>query len=455
MGKKVDLKELIRSKSKEFFDTLYTDYRPELDANITILDLSYESLKVNVYLGDKLSSTQTEVYNRVYDTLYTVVKEKMPSNRTFYSLEDPRVEEHLKTRDGKWYIFLVDGGKNHFFLVGRSFDSTRNFISDNVSSDPRLSNTRFGTTKLFREILDSSDSSTVEYKTTTRSKVDIGHIPSEDNENLVSPLEKKVQAVLDLAYNTGNSRIEQQARKALQDLYDIQASFAYSFKNTSQEDINTARRILGKGYVVVTLHTKNKNAKFSKKELAIFNKLIHEIALSLPSTSGSNTIIQDLTEEIVSNLTGEKKKVSAHGEHAGTVTANLSKKVGVTSNTTRINIRARNRLGQFTSLAGLQTLLNQALAKQIRNNMGTGSSRNILNNRTGRLSESAKVERLSLSREGMITAFYSYMKYPYATFSEGGRQELPRSRDPKLLISKSIRELAATLVLNRMRAVNI
>jgi hypothetical protein len=55
----------------------------------------------------------------------------------------------------------------------------------------------------------------------------------------------------------------------------------------------------------------------------------------------------------------------------------------------------------------------------------------------------------------MITAFYSYMKNPYATFSGGGQQQYPRSRDPKLLISKSIREIAATQVGNRLRAVNV
>jgi hypothetical protein len=60
---------------------------------------------------------------------------------------------------------------------------------------------------------------------------------------------------------------------------------------------------------------------------------------------------------------------------------------------------------------------------------------------------------MSQSRAGMITAFYSYMKNPYATFSDGGRQQNPKSRDPKLLISKSIREIAAQQVGNRLRAV--
>lgn len=105
------------------------------------------------------------------------------------------------------------------------------------------------------------------------------------------------------------------------------------------------------------------------------------------------------------------------------------------------------------NLASLQILINNNLAAQIEKNMGTGDSRRLLNYRTGRLANSARVEKLAQSREGMITAFYTYMKNPYATFSEGGRQSIPKTRDPKLLISKSIREIAATSVVNRMRAV--
>jgi hypothetical protein len=107
------------------------------------------------------------------------------------------------------------------------------------------------------------------------------------------------------------------------------------------------------------------------------------------------------------------------------------------------------------SLIDLQNLINRQLQDVISANMGDGNSRNVLNYRTGRLASSAKVEYMSESRAGMITAFYSYMKNPYATFSDGGKQSSPRSRDPKLLISKSIREIAAQQVGNRLRAVNI
>lgn len=106
-----------------------------------------------------------------------------------------------------------------------------------------------------------------------------------------------------------------------------------------------------------------------------------------------------------------------------------------------------------SDIVSLQKILDGSLVEQVKRNMGNGNRRDVLNLRTGRFAESVKVERLSESRQGMITAFYSYMKNPYATFSAGGRQELPRSRDPKLLISKSIRELMQQQVANRMRAV--
>jgi hypothetical protein len=123
-------------------------------------------------------------------------------------------------------------------------------------------------------------------------------------------------------------------------------------------------------------------------------------------------------------------------------------------NSTKVNVKRIPRQA-LVSLPSLLNLLNSMLREQLERNMGSGSSTNILNYRTGRFAESVKVERLSESRQGMITAFYSYMKNPYATFSQGGRQAAPTSRDPRLLISKSIREIAQGMVTNKLRAVNV
>ncbi len=195
----------------------------------------------------------------------------------------------------------------------------------------------------------------------------------------------------------------------------------------------------------------------------------------LITSKGSPTYLQILENHLVSNLKGENKapptyklpnsKISSEkikvdtSSYSKQVKASIAK-VKKLSNSIKkaaelAKVSNRNRLADSLDLNSLQSLINTHLQDVVAANMGDGNSRNTLNYRTGRLAASAKVERLSESRSGMITAFYSYMKNPYATFSEGGRQSNPKSRDPKLLISSSIREIAAQKVANRLRAVAV
>jgi hypothetical protein len=174
----------------------------------------------------------------------------------------------------------------------------------------------------------------------------------------------------------------------------------------------------------------------------------------------SNNLVEQIAENISFSIAGKNIRVSKKSLPIKKQLPNKTKKSKVITKAEQ-NISIKN-IPKYktapiliTSLASLQRLLDAQLVQQVRQNMGGGSRRDILNLRTGRFAESVKVERLSESREGMITAFYSYMKNPYATFSAGGRQETPKTRDPKLLIAKSIREVAAQLVTNRLRSVNV
>lgn len=189
---------------------------------------------------------------------------------------------------------------------------------------------------------------------------------------------------------------------------------------------------------------------------------------------GDNDVIQGTSSPSISNyildsignaLAGFTLKGTTHttNKEVAVATKSTTSKKGKlnlpkpTKNTTSLaytsTVKLRTPTGQFYSVTALQTLLNELLPKQIQKNMGKGDSKVLLNYRSGRLAESAQVERMSVSREGMISAFYSYMRNPYGTFSQGGQQNEPPSRDPKLLIAKSIREIAATKVANRMRAI--
>jgi hypothetical protein len=165
------------------------------------------------------------------------------------------------------------------------------------------------------------------------------------------------------------------------------------------------------------------------------------------------------TTPTVSALKSEKlnTKVSSPLNKVKIPLANMKTKLAKIKSELNASKSAKAQVasGVSVDLFSLQNLINQQLQDVISANMGDGNRRDVLNYRTGRLAGSAKVETMTESRAGMITAFYSYMKNPYATFSQGGQQQNPRSRDPKLLIAKSIREIAAQQVGNRLRAVNI
>lgn len=189
---------------------------------------------------------------------------------------------------------------------------------------------------------------------------------------------------------------------------------------------------------------------------------------SIASGNSSNNLYQYLEKSLSGVLGGkapkvEKAKLKKQKTTKITVLTPTGKKpLQFKQNKPTVSVEKNNIRSTVTTLpsstVGLSMLLQQInsnLQDQIKRNMGTGSSKTVLNYRTGRFAESVKVERLSESRQGMITAFYSYMKNPYATFSQGGRQQYPRSRDPKTLISKSIREIAQTMVTNQLRAVNV
>ena len=198
------------------------------------------------------------------------------------------------------------------------------------------------------------------------------------------------------------------------------------------------------------------DGKFSNREILDFES----------SPSMKNLMLEDIASAL---STGKPKK----NKYAGKITTptvlttlyvdEVAKrqykealaKVKTEAKVARAKIAAnkRKQRSASSSIVNLVPILNARLADQIKKNMGTGNAKNVLNYRTGRLAESAKVERVSQSREGLISVFYDYMKNPYSTFSDGGAQQSPKTRDPKILISKSIREIGASMAYNRMRAV--
>lgn len=161
-----------------------------------------------------------------------------------------------------------------------------------------------------------------------------------------------------------------------------------------------------------------------------------------------------LPNEIIVAYVNEKAKAEYRKSLKKTIADAKANKQSIKKQKGNI-AQAKTSLLAGTNLLSLTNLINSHLQSVISANMGDGTSSSILNYRTGRFASTVKVDHLSTSRQGMITAFYSYMKNPYATFSVGGKQSEPASRDPKLLISRSIREIAQQKVANQLRAVAI
>lgn len=499
-------------EKNKVYQTLKQDFRTMLDSSIHILDISSESLYSNVQFikdaDDADYFTSYEVFIEVLKTFTTVISKQ----KTFYDMlrsESANIDTILRnSKSGSIYI------EEKHIVITSSFASASNLLRQVTRHPNLIKDMYFGTVNRARSLgelrfqgyvgVDDKDNiASVEeqeagisvYKTrppgssakptiryfdeigqeldpvTKQARIrelsifDIGHtFQGIDDKSRKAPLSSKLEASLKAR---GNPHIQALVKTALERLAEIQAEVTYTYTNTIPSKL-----LKGRGTLVLSLHVYNRNNDYARKEGAIYNKLIADMKEELISSltprqlakiPGSDTMEQDIvsvvSNSILAALGSKTKTLKPHEPVTGktnTKRAKVSAKVASKDT----SLPKKSKSGSLplkniatTNLTNLQNLINSQLQDVVSANMGDGNSRNVLNYRSGRLAASAKVERLSESRAGMITAFYSYMKNPYATFSEGGKQASPKSRDPRLLISRSIREIAAEQVANRLRTV--
>lgn len=214
--------------------------------------------------------------------------------------------------------------------------------------------------------------------------------------------------------------------------------------------------ILGKAERDYDIRERIKNDPKFRQALGIATEA--DFTLRMINQRASPSFLERIVSVITSSIAGEKPSIKVTGKQSSS--SNKRQKFSVAVPKVRVNANAGRtpKVQKVTTVSvqsqtpKLQELLDALLVQTIKQNMGTGNRKDILNLRSGRFAESVRVERLSQSRQGAITAFYTYQKNPYATFSRGGKQERPYTRDPKLLISGSIRQLAQQLAISRIRA---
>lgn len=397
-------------------------YRDKLDEMLHVLEFSYGALK----------ASDPDLTKEDYDTLYAEIKKQYPNINNL----ETAIERVGDRQNNKYPNAFVEDAAFGTYILGINYDALQGKLVKILKNIPHA--------KVFTSVDENG-------KTVTN----IGHIPGSKIQALRSPLSSKI---LDAIKITPAGQPRMGLLRGLSKLYK---SHIFEVKYTFTRDgfdINAFNKILGKMTVLVTLQTKERNAAFANQVEAVLNRELKTLVQDagflgqIINAPGSRSIKQDAIQSIVATLRGEKLKPEVHKPIVKKKTIVVKTKIPVTNHAVKLKIKDPSS-GKFASTSSLLTLLNFHLHDVVAANMGDGNERRILNYRTGRLATSTRVERVSVARDGMVTAFYNYMKYPYATFSDGGKQQYPKSRDPKILISKSIRQIAAKMMIQRMRAV--
>ena len=106
--------------------------------------------------------------------------------------------------------------------------------------------------------------------------------------------------------------------------------------------------------------------------------------------------------------------------------------------------KARAPRSSASSTINLASIINQKLPETVAKNMKLPG----LQYRTGRFASSVRVTDVATTRGGFPSIGYTYQRNPYQTFEPGGKQG-STDRDPRKVIDKSIREIAAGLLVGR------
>lgn len=150
----------------------------------------------------------------------------------------------------------------------------------------------------------------------------------------------------------------------------------------------------------------------------------------------ANEFISTAINEIMTNgkLSTKMKTKTTRVSSTGKKIVTMAKPK-LTVNTNNKGIRVG---GISTAVSTLVPFINHTIDTYIRRNMGQQGA---LVWRTGRFSKSVRARRTVIdNRNNSIYIYMTYMKEIYGTFSVGGAQ-YTKQRDPRTLISKSVRQL--------------
>lgn len=282
------------------------------------------------------------------------------------------------------------------------------------------------------------------------------------------------QSFADLEHAFGKSVAERQVSKGVTQLYNDVKSQVGTDEATRAvfEELNleiylkyvsTDDRTIVETYV----GAKSKNRRQANKERMILARARGAIATAIKtklasgknieSWSGSDDRITIEKKKIVETFNksvkkptksiNTKRKLSKQTTKPKTVKAKAkTNKTKVKFNPATQNKEIKRRVSGVpsVSLISLGALINQKLPQTVAKNMRLPG----LQYRSGRFANSARVTDVITTSQGFPSIGYTYQRNPYQTFEPGFKQG-STERDPRKVIDRSIREIAASLLVGR------
>ena len=213
--------------------------------------------------------------------------------------------------------------------------------------------------------------------------------------------------------NRADGKMLKERKKTLQDQIKVAVNKLGGIENLSGSDTPKQKYIKKTRQEVLEPFKNLKNVKVSAKDLKIDDK----------SSSGKR------------NAKTKAVKASKSRKKAGMAAIPAA-------------LKARKAKAQSSASRPLQLIgvINKELPNTVRKNMKEPA----LVNRTGRFAESVRLTEVIQTPKGYPSFGYTYQREPYQVFEEGSSGNWSNgNRDPRELIDKSIREIAAQFAIGR------
>lgn len=281
-----------------------------------------------------------------------------------------------------------------------------------------------------------------------KSGIQLGHGELSASVSLVKTL--KIEQML--------SRFGSNSDQLLKGIQEIKDKYneEFDFKIALQhKQVLSARGTFKKGYTAVfSSQATLENQMDAVHEKAFLSEIQDYITENVFTLEASPSLKDGITSVLLSNFTGKKRLKVKSDIKPKKVRSNSTKKTHKSKITqSQPSVRKGGivtkskksaKKGVASSPLYLIGILNQQLPQVVAKNMETPA----LNYQTGRFASGVKVTDIVMTPQGFPSIGYTYDKYPYQTFEPGFKQGDP-DRDPRKLINRSIREIAAQYAIGR------